>query len=304
MAFAILAASCRPKDKVSGIVFPKQISSTNVGVSQVDNYRFDIYNDTKTDMTYRGNDFSMGNTTDIGLVCSLWKDSSKHSFVKVTYKKMIIELHNKEFTQKIDAASSDTSDILTRIFRPFIGSSIQISLDSADRIVQLSGAEELRNRILASARELDEPVRKIIEQQTVKMTGLDFFQRNLRGHLEIFPDSSIRIDDRWTRNEETNDDLHLTTVAKYRLTNIKDSLAEITMDGSVASASQQATNLNGSPVKVDVTGKQNAFYSINFRSGMLRSSTVISDLSGNVEVLGETVPVKIKVKKEIHSARL
>lgn len=101
--------------------------------------------------------------------------------------------------------------------------------------------------------------------------------------------AGIKVGTTWDVEKNTKDSKNKFT---YTVKEIKGDIATLTVTGNVSS--EMTIEQNGMEIVTKTSGKTTGEATVNIKTGVIQSSNTVSDVSGNVEVMGQELPTSAK----------
>lgn len=101
--------------------------------------------------------------------------------------------------------------------------------------------------------------------------------------------ADLKVGSTWNLEKNTKDSKNKFT---FVVKELKGDVAVLTITGTISS--EMTIEQNGMEIVTKTSGKITGEASVNYKSGVLQSSTTTADVSGNVEVMGQELPTSAK----------
>lgn len=262
-------------------------------------YYYDISNSTETNIELEGQEIKNSNTTTVGITYVIEKDTGSNYIFKMGYDKAHISTKNGDNEIEMDASDAKLSlNPAEKMLGALKNASLVVSVSPNGDVKIVSGYKELSQDLMAGLDSNNLTARAVAQKQLDKIIGEGMIQKNLDQLFKIFPDSTIRVGDKWKINSKQNGDFNLNVNTSYQLKDINDNIALINSESDIASDNTPIAMM-GYQLVPNLKGTQDGKYEVNTKTGMLMKGTVKSEIKGNVQMAGREVPIKIKMKVEI-----
>jgi len=267
-------------------------------------YHYDIVSTTEINMEVDGKEVDNLNRSTAGINYTINKDSSGNYIFAMNYDKLKMYANNGETETESDAdngrLSLNPTDKLLAILKD---ASLSAVVSPEGQVQKISGYNELSDQILSTLPPNDINARQIVHARLDKLIGGEMVQRNLDQMFKIFPDSAVRIGDKWKINNQQKGEFSFETKSSFRLKDITNEVALITSETDISSDNTPVSVMGYNAVPV-LKGTQQGKYEIETKTGMLINSEIESDIKGSIQIQGREIPIKIKITTTIDGKKI
>jgi hypothetical protein len=213
--------------------------------------------------------------------------TEKEKQLKMTYTDMQMSMSVPGMGDQSEMMDS----ILNKSKSHIIGKSVTLVMDDKNNITDVLGFEQLMadstNPDMAQTREM---VKGMFSKDQVKsMWGMMF---------AVYPGKPVHVGDTWKGESELSvSGMKMKIKYNYKLKAVHDGLADIELDG-VIDGKGSMTNLPVS-MEMDMKGKQNGTMTVKLEDGYIRGGKYSMDVSADMDVMGQKIPVTMKGDYEI-----
>jgi hypothetical protein len=269
-------------------------------------YYYTIINETKTQLEVNDKKAETGNKAEIGLLYEVVKDSSGFVSVKLTYDKLLIVLTPAEGgEQEYDASDSIyVNDPVIKMLRAIKGSALVINLNSKGDVLNVEGSNEIYQKVMAGLNVPDDASKKQLQGQLSKLVGVNFVKGNLEQGFQLFPDTALQEGDKWNNKLIQEADIKFEGLAEYELTSVKNNTATVEEKSAIANDKKTSIDIMGYKVSTAMKGKQDGLYKIDTKTGMIINGESSAFMEGTMQIMGQEIPVTVKVNKKISVKKL
>jgi hypothetical protein len=266
-------------------------------------YYYNITSETVTKLEVNNKKVDNNKSSEIGLIYEVLKDSADTIRVKITYDDLRINVKNNNSEKELDASNGPGSlNPGEKIFSTLKGTSIMISLNKKGDIIQVTGNQEIVDKMLSAIDARDANSKKMVQEQLSNFIGEDFIKNNLGQALKLFPDTAVYVGDSWSRKNVISADLKSDALINYTLTSVKNNIAEIESESEISSNSTSA--MMGIEALARLEGKQEGRFEADTRSGLLLTGQSTTSMDGTIQMMGKEIPVTIKITKHITGKKI
>ena len=253
------------------------------------------------EMTFEANDKKVDNVTKTtaGVNYLVGKDTTGNFAIHIQYDKLHVYTKNGDVESDMDAANAATSaDPVEKMLGTLTSIPLMASVTPAGEVKSIVGYDEIPDKILAAFPATDPSIRNVMREKLKKLVGTGIIKKNVSDIFYFFPDSAIHVGDKWKLNSTPVSDLDLKAPVSFTLVKMEDRVATIKSEGKVNSDSV-SIDLGGYKVLANLHGDQQGEYAMDGHTGMLISAESSTDISGSISVMGQDVPLSLKVTVKI-----
>ncbi len=257
-------------------------------------YDYDFSNQSEFKLDVDGKKVDNSNNTEAGISYFIAKDSSGDLILHMQYSK--IRLHSKtgDNESNMDATNAAISTDPTERMLGFVkDAKITAVLSPVGEVKSMTGAKEIIGRFMDQLSVGDASTRKVVQEKWNTLVDGNLIAGNMQQLFRIFPDSGVRVGDKWKLTSRQKDEFALKEKNDYRLTAIHEGVAYIESEGEITSDSSVITMM-GYQVVPDLKGKQHGDYQMEMSTGMLLSATITNSVEGTIQVQARDIPVTIE----------
>ncbi|MBL7762340.1 MAG: hypothetical protein JNL23_02825 [Chitinophagaceae bacterium] len=266
-------------------------------------YHYDITN--QSEMNVEANDKQVENSSksDIGLTYQVDRDSAGLFLLKMRYDKILLHTKTDKAETEMDAANAAVSiNPAEKMLGILKDAELTAVLTRTGEVKSISGYKEMGEKMLAEFGESGHD-KNMIQGQWEKSIGEGIIRKGMTELFNIFPDTLVRVGDKWKLSSRQEGEVTMNVKATYQLQEIEDGIALIKSEGEIISDKTARPNtINGAIA--DLNGTQKGEYRIEVKTGMMINSNITSVVKGTVQAMGHEVPVEIKTKIKMIGKRV
>jgi len=268
-------------------------------------YRYTIENKSNITVETDAKEIENINQADIGVTYTIEADSSGNYRFNAVYDKLrFISESNGEKTE-IDAANGSFSiNPLEKMLAMLKDSMICAVISPTGEVVSISGYQEIGDRMISKLSENDEVGKKGAKEQWDKYVGEGLIRKNFDQLFRLFPDSSIRLGDKWKLTEREDGELKYNSNGYYTLKAINQELAIIEAESNISASSSNAAFSEMGGSITEMTGTQNSQFEIETKTGMVLSCRVKTTIKGMVKVMNKELPVTATITVKVSGKKI
>ena len=186
------------------------------------------------------------------------------------------------------------------MFKAIIGIPVEIIVDKTGDVKSAKGFEKLADAMIVS---LSNNFDASTKEQMVTQFGEQFSEESIKSMLNAsgnLPDKPVAIGDKWNINMSTkNGNIEMIVNMEMVLKSVENNVATIEGEGSLGTDEPVIQDANGMEVKITMKGTQKSIVKIDMNTGQTISAVVDQNVTGESEVMGMKVPMKMKIKTTI-----
>jgi Family of unknown function (DUF6263) len=268
-------------------------------------YHYDILNESQTGVELEDKKTGSETKTAIGVNFKISKDSSGDFLLNILYDKIHLYSKNGETETDADAANAaGTFNPIEKMLGILKDANITATVSPAGEIKDMSGYQELGDKIIASMAPDDFNGKEIAKAQWEKQIGDRLVRNSMDQLFKIFPDSSVHLNDNWKITSKQESDMGLQMKNTFTLKAINSDIAVISVRGKITNDNETANVLGMNNVKLDLNGEQEGEFEMETKTGMLINCSMKANVKGSIQVIDREVPIKIKTSVKIDGRRL
>ncbi|MFL5741038.1 MAG: DUF6263 family protein [Flavisolibacter sp.] len=267
-------------------------------------YRYTVSSQTSIQTEIEGKKFEHMNGSEIQVLYDIEQDSSGNFIFQIHYEDLQLFSKANDPEKKQDEEQDSVSgNFISKALTVLKTQSISAVVSPAGEVIEMQGLTELSDRLVVSLGLKDQAALAAIRSQLDKMMGRDMVKGHLDQLLKIFPDSAIRIGDKWKISSAANEDPMLNSRSSFILKDVNDEIAFL-QSASELDSGPNPLAIMGYTVIPQFKGKQEGSYEVETKSGMIMHSEVVSEVQGTMQMQGRQMPLVINVKSKINGRKI
>ncbi len=273
--------SCKQKAGGSGEAY-----TLKMRLNKGDKFSQDMDMDMNMNMAVMGQAMDMKMGMKGGALFEVVNDSSGTKDLSMTYTSMKMKM---EMMGSPEAESINTDAMSDKISEKISGKKVILKINDKYEIVDVSGFNEMM---------LDDSTDIQTREQMKKMFSKDQMNSMFGMMFQLYPDKPVRVGETWEKENEVNvTGISMKMTGKYTLTEVKDGIAHISVDGKFSGKGNM--DQGGMAVEMDMDGGQKGTMSIGLADGYLRDGNITMDVKADMNMMGQKVPMTIKGRYKI-----
>lgn len=302
----LILFSCKVQSGSDQLMSDLEKESYKLTLSHEDNsrYYFDLVNETQIQMEVEGKELENLNRSTIGMRYAIDQDSTGDMKLQVTFDKIQLYTKNQDKESYFDTDNTGTSlDPVQKMVEVLKSATIISTYSLAGERKSTVVFEEIGHKIMADFAPDDTYGRQMAQSQWDKMMKNGFIGNHMDQLFNMFPDSAVRIGEKWKLNTKEEGEFDMNLKTTYRLKSITGGVALIESESEMES-DPGANPTPGFQPSAELKGEQKGRYEMDAKTGMLISSKVTSNLDGTMQVMGREIPVTIEMTQNMKGRRI
>lgn len=194
--------------------------------------------------------------------------------VSVTYERIVMSSGNQLFSLDYDSENDNGTDPMYEDLRNLIDKNFKMVISPAGNIIASEPVIRTRNEHIGAYNFDDSSIRKIMLHV-----------------LQVYPSRKVEVGSIWERSYATSVGFANVRVRnRYQLISIEKGIAHIELQGRINSDNAEQTRNSD----MELRGLQSGEMDIDLKSGLVISGKISQQLSGNMNITGQSTPVDIE----------
>ncbi|MFC4231510.1 DUF6263 family protein [Parasediminibacterium paludis] len=297
---AVTVLSCKSEKKQHGPNDKKYQLGLHIGNEDTIKYYYTISNNTQTILEVDGRKIENSNTTDVGLLYTIVKDSIGNTALTIVYDSIHVHGNMNNVEKDLDAANADNSiDPIEKMLGKIKGARLFVIMAPSGKILSIKGYDDIKANILQGLTFKDSYTQNTLQQQLSKLIGEGFVKSNLEQTINLLPDSTVYVGDTWKSSTSQAGDISMKMLNQFTVESIDDDFVKISVVSKILSDSSKSSKVMGYDITPNLKGNQIEYLVINKLTGLVINSTINSTIEGNVQAMGREIPITIITKKTL-----
>ena len=223
----------------------------------------------------------------------------------------IIQMKFNEFTMEMEVAGVKTvfssnstknngmlSEELGSIFKLITSLTFDTEMSKTGKVLSVSGFEDLANKMMETmGDDIDEEkMEELLTQFEGLFSNQSMFDM-LAQNSSYYPENPVKKNESWTSSFSSGGNpINFQVDVKMTLKKVKGNIATVQYKGTMGTIEGTMQEVMGMKATINVTGATSGYMQIDLNNGLAIKSEFAQDAEGNIEMLGMSVPMKIKSK--------
>lgn len=269
-------------------------------------YHYDISRETVYSFTVEEQDFSNISRVDAGVTYTISGiDSLGNYHISLKYDRIQLYAKSKDVITKLDADGPETAyDPIAKMLMTVKNQPLMAIVSPKGEITEIEGYNQLGEKIMTNIGETDLEAASLLKQKWEMVLGNGLIRQQMEQLFQLFPDSTIHVNDTWKTNLREQGELPLNQSITYQLKSIDPAIARVKSNGRIRSESSQLSFPGISGAAFALTGESKGEYRIETATGICIDSETDSKLNGVLNYMGREIPLLIKMESQVHGKRV
>ena len=255
----------------------------NLKFNPANGSRYGVVMNTTTKMLQdiMGQQMEMNMNMDINATYNI-SDEASNKKMSMTYDtmKMLMEVMGKKIV--MNSNDADTSKEQNKVLRSMIGKTISVILSPQGKVLKVEGAEDIIKGLAG----------KPAQQEAMKgVFGEEALKSSIEQSFRFYPDKPVKVGDKWMAQVQLNQGFSVNGNYNYTLSKVEGKKAFIDVTGTLLTDSTSKLIKNGMEMIADLAGDMTGTMEVDIDSGMPLTADMQVKLKGNMEVMGQKVPL-------------
>lgn len=300
ISIAIAIISCKSEKKQHGPNDKKYHLGLQLANIDTIKYYYTISNNTQTTLEIDGRKIENSNTTVLGLLYTMVKDSLGNTALTIVYDSIHVYGNMNHVEKEMDATNASTSiDPIEKMLGKIKGSKLFVTMTPKGKILSVKGYDDIKANILQGLTFKDSYTQNALQQQLSKLIGEGFVKSNLEQTVNLLPDSTVYVGDTWQNTSTQSGEISMKLLNTFTLEGIEDDFVKVSVISKILSDSSITSKVMGYDITPNLKGQQKAYLKINKATGMVVNSNINTTIEGNIQAMGREIPMSITTKKTL-----
>ena len=294
--FCILSMSCKIQSNSDQIYSgsDREVYRLRLQPSDGSKYHYDITNITEMNIEAEGKEINNRNKSHVGVNYDISKDSLGDFMFTATYDKIQIHSKNGEQETTLDASNAAATVNPSEKMLGILKDATVVAVVSPNgEQKEIRGFDSMVAKLLESFDPNDVHAKEAAKAQWEKMVTKGLVKNNMDQLFQLFPDSAVRVGDKWKLTTKQEGEVNLSVTTTYKLEQIEDGVAVIESESDIENDQGAATSSSFQPT-ASLKGRQEGHYEMDVNTGMLKHSKITATLKGTIQTMGKEIPITAK----------
>lgn len=225
-------------------------------------------------------------------------------FMTMSYEFMNMEMDGMGQKMTINSDNSNDNPVFadfSKVFNSIKENEIAFVMSKRGEIKEINGIEEIRQAIINSGVDANNPLTSQLMQQFSKNTLMTLFEQ-LSSH---FPDNPVEIGEMWERDLSIHQSsINMDAKTKITFLSMEDDIATLKVETELGSEDKvYKQEMNGMEINTILFGSQNGIMKVDLRTGWIQENSTTQNMKSESEMMGMVIPQTIISETVIRSAQ-
>jgi hypothetical protein len=211
------------------------------------------------------------------------KDTVYDMTVNYEQLAMTMKLPNGEMNFNSD--KQDENDIFSTILGTIKGKQFLMKMTKVGKIIEVKNLDSIFENLLDQFPKISSQQKQQIKAQILQAYGEKAFKGSYEMVTNIYSNSAVEKGNTWTINTKLESGMAATLLTTYEFKGKIENYNLIIGNGKFETLDKDAyTQINGMPVRYDLTGTMNSTLKVDVKTGWIIDAKVNQSMSGNAEI--------------------
>jgi hypothetical protein len=222
--------------------------------------------------------------------------------LEVSYQHIDMKMQMSGNATEYNSDQPAAQDPFSQVLSAMINKPFNVSISKSGKILGVTGISKMMDALFKSVNIRDSSQVKQLRAQFSQSFGEKAFKGNLMQTFSIYPTILVTKGDKWQMNTRLESVMTADVQTVYQLQDITPTSYLVHGDGKMASVNTGNAQVNGLPVKYNLTGSIVSDITLDKATGWITQDTQKENISGSFQILdnpsvpgGMTVPMTVNV---------
>ncbi len=203
---------------------------------------------------------------------------------KVRYKKLKMILKVQGKTLQFNSDATENSDQLSKVLTQLIDIPFSVEMSKRGELIKVGNIDSIFKSMINIRTDLNEEQKQQMLTQLLKAYGEKAFMGNFNMITAMYPSKKISKGEKWVIKTKMEVALAADLETTYELIGIEDKYYQVRGTSTMKTIDKDAyIQVNGMPVKYDLTGLMITNLKISKETGWIIDGTIEQEMSGKTE---------------------
>lgn len=251
-------------------------------------YLFSTSIDQLVNQEVMGNQMDIKQQTQVDYIYEVVESNTQGMKIKSTYQTMAINMETPQGNFHFDSKRTDNPESPLKAVGKMVGKSFVMYLSPEGEVTKVEGMQDVLNSIGGEA-----STQQLLKQQFSDSA----FMNMMNVSLNIYPNKEIQPNESWQKDFKMPmaGMMEMDLQNQYTLTAINGKQADISVHSTIKLSPLDSESPLGN-MQINLTGTQDGKVQVDSSTGLINSSTINQQISGDISAQGMKIPMKITSK--------
>lgn len=221
-----------------------------------------------------------------GTMTFLVKDITENGYnMDAKFEELSMSMQMPQGLMEFSSEKNDANDIFSTILGAMKDKAFGITMSKTGKITDVKNVEALWSTAINTFDQLPEMQKEQIKAQIMKAYGGEALKGNIEMVTAIYPDSPVNRGDKWTINTKLESGMSANMTTDYEFAELTSEYALIKGKSTIVTADKDAyIELNGMPMKYDLTGSMDSEIKVDKNTGWIIEATINQKIEGDTYI--------------------
>lgn len=264
---------------------PQQSVLLKMNLQKGAKYLFTTGTDQSISQEIMGNAMQIKQQTTVDYLYDVLENNAEGLHIKTTYQRFAIQMQSPQGNHSFDSDARNNEDGPLKNMGGIVGKSFDMYISPEGKVTKVEGMEQILNTIGG-----DESTQELLAQQFNDSA----FMNMMNTSLHIYPNKEVKKGESWLKNAQASvaGIMEMNLQNTFTLTDFSDAQANLSVQSNI----DLLPSSSGSPlgeVAINLKGTQNGNIVVESKSGLITSSKMHQEISGDIGVQGMKIPMTV-----------
>ena len=252
-------------------------------------YDFTLISDQVINQQMAGHRTSLSQNIGTEYLFDIRNGDGQEKNIEVTYKHIFMKSKGMGNQMEMDSEDADTTK--ENSFRGLKDATFNMVMMPNGTLKSVTGVEQMVNTMVERMK-ADSLMKIKIKASLNQQFNAEGMKHTLESSLKIYPDQPVKVGDSWTVDTKMQLTMPVETITKYTLTEVKDDIAFLKINGTLLS--KGSFQSMGNKIDTDLSGTNVGDAELDIKTGLILKSHLRMELTGKMQTGGQNIDFELQ----------
>lgn len=252
-------------------------------------YDFTLISDQVINQQMAGHRTSLSQNIGTEYLFDIRNGDGQEKNIEVTYKRIFMKSKGMGNQMEMDSEDADTTK--ENSFRGLKDATFNMVMMPNGTLKSVTGVEQMVNTMVERMK-ADSLMKIKIKASLNQQFNAEGMKHTLESSLKIYPDQPVKVGDSWTVDTKMQLTMPVETITKYTLTEVKDDIAFLKINGTLLS--KGSFQSMGNKIDTDLSGTNVGDAELDIKTGLILKSHLRMELTGKMQTGGQNIDFELQ----------